>query len=76
LKCPGCGGELVKRWKNASRYECRNPTCAVIEVRVVGKGDAKEFIVLRDAAMSKRPSFEASRRRKVEWTRRKRLGRS
>jgi hypothetical protein len=76
LKCPGCGGELVKRWKNASRYECRNPTCAVIEVRVVGKGVDKKFIVLRDAAMSKRPLFEASRRRKVKRARRKRLRRS
>ena len=47
MKCPECGGELVKLWKNASRHECRNPTCAVIEVRVVGKGDEKKFIVLR-----------------------------
>jgi len=66
LKCPGCGGELVKLWKNARRYECRNPTCAVIEVRVVGKGADKKLTVLRDAVMSKRPSFGPSRRRKVK----------
>jgi len=37
LKCPECGAELIKKPKYGT-YECPNPNCPVIKVRVHGKG--------------------------------------
>jgi hypothetical protein len=52
LKCPGCGGELVKLKRDKGRYECKSSACSVIEVRVVGRSYPKEVVVLRDTVMS------------------------
>jgi len=37
MKCPECGAELIKRPKGGI-YECPNPNCPVIKVRVHGAG--------------------------------------
>jgi len=37
LKCPECGSELVKKPKGGI-YECPNPDCPVVKVRVRGRG--------------------------------------
>ena len=37
MKCPECGAELIKKPKYGT-YECPNPNCPVIKVRVHGKG--------------------------------------
>ena len=37
MKCPECGAELVKKPKGGI-YECPNPYCPVVRVRVRGRG--------------------------------------
>jgi len=50
VKCPDCGSKMTKQ-KGSGRFECRNPKCPVIEVRVTKE---KGTLVLRDAVMMRR----------------------
>jgi len=59
MKCPDCGFEMVKL-KGNGRFECRNESCPVIEVRVRKKG----VTVLRDSVMTSRLLCIKPRKRK------------
>jgi len=45
LKCPECGAELVKKPKGGI-YECPNPDCPVVRVRVRGRGKWVDNVII------------------------------
>ena len=61
MKCPECGTELIKKPK-AGVYECPNPYCPVIKVRVHGAGKWRGEIVIHYDSTAKRRLIDNERR--------------